>query len=413
MDTYECMRIIPIQIVILIVSIQSFSWLFQHVFVYTIQSTDSSEVALCYYKSPKDTEPRGWVYLRDVIELSDDGKIFSVISPARTMVLEAQTSAEHRFWLFGLADLCPGANTSLIKSQAPSKISLPSLHHFLALRLSIVNAEQQNDCTEKLTNKRVSEEKMQIDRNGRNNDESEERNARHIPNEYHEKRDDQHLKSANQSSNSVNEDADSKQSTRIARNEDSKSFRQYNNQNARNQPENREEQNIAQYNRRSNHNLNDFVSTNTVNKNNKSSENLPDSASYHSMRRINSQSVNERIDDQTMRQSETQDRKTRTTPRRKSPTNSMKQNRDHEDFEDKPTAFQSYETESTPYQERGSTSDEKSRTKAPAGPPPKRAQDLFKEEGQKRKTIDDIISSRRGSTELELSDDEFDKEFKV
>ncbi|CAM9207865.1 unnamed protein product, partial [Discosporangium mesarthrocarpum] len=67
------------------------------------------EWALCYYKNRLDNGIRGWIYLRDLKEISEDGDIMKFASAARTLFLSAQTRAEHRLWIVGIAKLCPYA----------------------------------------------------------------------------------------------------------------------------------------------------------------------------------------------------------------------------------------------------------------------------------------------------------------
>lgn len=56
-------------------------------------------MALCYYRNNRDTEAKGWIYLKDICDLVDDRKSFTIISPARNMPLEATTAAEHSAWV--------------------------------------------------------------------------------------------------------------------------------------------------------------------------------------------------------------------------------------------------------------------------------------------------------------------------
>ena len=86
-------------------------------------SSDQSELALCYYKSQREKEAKGWIYLRDVVEITDDEKSLTIISTARSMTLEAPSSGEHRLWLQGLVQLCPQAITACIKSERRTPIS--------------------------------------------------------------------------------------------------------------------------------------------------------------------------------------------------------------------------------------------------------------------------------------------------
>lgn len=83
----------------------------------------ASELALCYYKAQRVKEPDGWMYLKDVQEISDDEKSFTLRSPSRSMTLEGQTQAEHRLWLQGLVLLCSNADASGV--QSPNITRLP------------------------------------------------------------------------------------------------------------------------------------------------------------------------------------------------------------------------------------------------------------------------------------------------
>ena len=75
------------------------------------------ELGLCYFTSQRDKEARGWVYLKDVVEIYDDEKTFTIVSAARSMTMEATTLAEHKFWIQGLVALCPQAKTTGIRSK--------------------------------------------------------------------------------------------------------------------------------------------------------------------------------------------------------------------------------------------------------------------------------------------------------
>lgn len=81
-----------------------------------IRGTEN-EVALCYFKSPKDKEPRGWIYLKDVVEINDDAKSFTLVSPARTMTIEAHTGGEHSQWLSYLVKHSPNAKIVNLQSK--------------------------------------------------------------------------------------------------------------------------------------------------------------------------------------------------------------------------------------------------------------------------------------------------------
>lgn len=96
--------------------------------VQSVESFDEEELALCYFKSNKVKEPSGWMFLKDISDIVESGESFILISPARTLTLEAQTKAEQRLWLEGLVELCPHASAQLLsvsvpKPKAPAKSS--------------------------------------------------------------------------------------------------------------------------------------------------------------------------------------------------------------------------------------------------------------------------------------------------
>lgn len=88
------------------------------------QGTDYTELALCYYKSQRDKEPRGWIFVKDVTELVESENNLTVVSPARTMTVEAPSSAEMVAWVRALVECCPHANLDKVctaySSQAKS-----------------------------------------------------------------------------------------------------------------------------------------------------------------------------------------------------------------------------------------------------------------------------------------------------
>lgn len=86
-----------------------------------IKGSPVDDLCMCYFKSPNDPEPSGWIYLKDIRELSDDGRIMTVVTTARKIVLEAQTKAEHKLWLQGLVDYSPFI-TSLEGVQTDIKV---------------------------------------------------------------------------------------------------------------------------------------------------------------------------------------------------------------------------------------------------------------------------------------------------
>jgi hypothetical protein len=87
------------------------------------QAADQIELALCYFRLSEDREASGWIYLKDVKELSegkkgrDAGCILTIYSVARTLTIEATTDEDYLLWLQALVDHCPMAKTDNIRSK--------------------------------------------------------------------------------------------------------------------------------------------------------------------------------------------------------------------------------------------------------------------------------------------------------
>lgn len=82
-----------------------------------MKGQDYAELAFCYFKSQKDKEARGWIYLKDITEIYDDEKAFTLVSAARTMTIEAQHPSEYMMWLQTLVEYCPNADVSNLRSK--------------------------------------------------------------------------------------------------------------------------------------------------------------------------------------------------------------------------------------------------------------------------------------------------------
>ena len=78
------------------------------------QGTDLRELALCYFDSPKDKEPKGWVFVKDIQEIYDTHNSFTIVSPARTLKMETETPHDQSSWLKALLECCSNANISRV-----------------------------------------------------------------------------------------------------------------------------------------------------------------------------------------------------------------------------------------------------------------------------------------------------------
>lgn len=83
------------------------------------------ELVLCYFKSNKDSQPRGWIYLSDVLEVHDTPSKLTLITPSRELRLRASTRAEQRLWGRGLRELCPNAR-SFSSSDSSNDLKPPA-----------------------------------------------------------------------------------------------------------------------------------------------------------------------------------------------------------------------------------------------------------------------------------------------
>jgi len=83
-------------------------------------SEDDGELALCYYKNASSKEPRGWVFLKDVVEITEEAEDsrpgIVIVHPARTLRLRASTRAEHRLWFSSVKQI-------VLDVQAEAKFS--------------------------------------------------------------------------------------------------------------------------------------------------------------------------------------------------------------------------------------------------------------------------------------------------
>ena len=48
-----------------------------------VKGIEEVELALCYFSSPKDEEPRGSIFLKDISAIEDDNKTITLTSSAR------------------------------------------------------------------------------------------------------------------------------------------------------------------------------------------------------------------------------------------------------------------------------------------------------------------------------------------
>lgn len=81
----------------------------------------SSELALCYFhrKTDRASQPKGCILLSGVTRIWEDRDTFTLELQSRSMVLKAQSKAEHGLWLQGLAEHCLHADTRSLSKSTP------------------------------------------------------------------------------------------------------------------------------------------------------------------------------------------------------------------------------------------------------------------------------------------------------
>lgn len=106
---------------------------------FTIESitnnSSSKEVALCYYKKSGENEERcGWLFLDDVLSLTQDvsTRYITIEHPTRILRIQSPTPAQHRVWFSTLAKCCKNVRkevvsplTSINNNEDDRRPSLP------------------------------------------------------------------------------------------------------------------------------------------------------------------------------------------------------------------------------------------------------------------------------------------------
>ena len=106
---------------------------------FTIESITNNrsakEVALCYYKKSGENEERcGWLFLDDVLSLTQDvsSRYITIEHPTRILRIQSPTPAQHRVWFSTLAKCCKNVRkevvsplTSINNNEDDRRPSLP------------------------------------------------------------------------------------------------------------------------------------------------------------------------------------------------------------------------------------------------------------------------------------------------
>jgi len=51
------------------------------------KGSDEEELALCYFKSNKEKDPKGWIFLKDITEILEGNESFTIVSNSRYLIL--------------------------------------------------------------------------------------------------------------------------------------------------------------------------------------------------------------------------------------------------------------------------------------------------------------------------------------
>lgn len=96
----------------------------------------SNEVALCYYKRPNDEEKGGFIFLSDVIAISQDleTNFITIHHPSRILRIQSPTPAQHRVWFSTLSKCCTNLSKEVASPVSPNRGDRrPSLPYFQAV----------------------------------------------------------------------------------------------------------------------------------------------------------------------------------------------------------------------------------------------------------------------------------------
>ena len=97
----------------------------------------SSELALCYYKRSTDDERCGWLFLNDVVSVSQDvaARWITIEHPSRILRIQSPTPAQHRVWFSTLLKTCTNIRKDVLASPvaSPDRNRRHSLPYFDAV----------------------------------------------------------------------------------------------------------------------------------------------------------------------------------------------------------------------------------------------------------------------------------------
>lgn len=88
---------------------------------------------LCYFKRPSDCERSGWMFLSDVVALSQDSatNYITIEHPSRILRIQSPTPAQHRVWFSTLSKCCTNVRKDVASPSSPGRDRRPSLPYFM------------------------------------------------------------------------------------------------------------------------------------------------------------------------------------------------------------------------------------------------------------------------------------------
>jgi len=89
----------------------------------------NSELALCYYKRSSDQESSGWMFLNDVLSITQDAgtRWITIEHPSRILRIQSPTPAQHRVWFSALSKSCSNVQKEITLSSSSGHDKRPNL----------------------------------------------------------------------------------------------------------------------------------------------------------------------------------------------------------------------------------------------------------------------------------------------
>jgi hypothetical protein len=92
-----------------------------------IANKEQTELALCYYKRKDEEEKCGWLFVADVVSITQDAatKWITIEHPSRILRIQSPTPAQHRVWFSTLSKCCTNVRKEIVSPERDRRHSLP------------------------------------------------------------------------------------------------------------------------------------------------------------------------------------------------------------------------------------------------------------------------------------------------